>query len=81
MSKEFEMFPKREVDAEDSRDARASKRDVHADDVLLRKRGYRIKFRRKGQEPIWEKGGVEFKQSDALFRCRPAADEVEVVTK
>lgn len=35
-------------------------------DALLRFHGFKIKYRRHGQEPVWERYGDEFRQRDAL---------------
>lgn len=61
-------YPKREEEAEDSRESRASTSMVHSEDVELRKRGFRIHARPKNGEPVWERGGVLFRQSEAIKR-------------
>lgn len=35
-------------------------------DALLRQHGFRIRSRKTGQEPVWERYGDEFRQRDAL---------------
>lgn len=44
-------------------------------DSLLRRRGFRVLSRRRGQEAEWERGGKSFPQSLALREC-PAVDLV-----
>lgn len=35
-------------------------------DQRLRRAGFRIEWRRRGQEPVWSLNGVEYTQSEAL---------------
>lgn len=35
-------------------------------DALLRQHGFQIKFRRKSDEPVWQRKGEDFRQRDAL---------------
>lgn len=37
-------------------------------DRMIRKKGYRIKHRRKNEEAVWERHGIEFRQSDVIRR-------------
>ena len=45
------------------------------DDVLLRERGFTIAYRPKHGEPVWNRDGREYRQSEALKKAKAERTE------
>lgn len=67
-------FPKPEVD--DGPHPSAETKQRHATDDKLRAYGFRIVSRRPGREPVWEMGGMEFDESEALVLVEELPDGI-----
>lgn len=55
-------------------------RDRFPVDMALRRAGFAIYARQAGREPVWIKGGVEFRESEAVMRLSREMDDREVLS-
>lgn len=63
------LKPKLTVDQEDFESGWRETRDIFSLDVVLRKHGFKIYSRAKGEEAKWSKDGVVYTFTEALRLC------------